>query len=79
MPTYDFLNKKTEEVEEHFMKISEYDDFVKDNPHLQRQFTAPALISQAQGNIVGQTSTDWRDHLKRIKKQSGRNNTIKTF
>lgn len=79
MPTYDFLNTKTEEVEEHVMKMAEYDDFVKDNPHLQRQFTAPALLSQGNGNIVGQTSTDWRDHLKRIKKQSGRNNTIKTF
>jgi glutathionyl-hydroquinone reductase len=79
MPSYDFLNTKTEEVEEHIMKMSEYDDFVKDNPHLQRQFTAPALISSAGGNIVSQTSGDWRDHIKRIKKQSGRGNTIKTY
>ena len=41
MPTYDFLNTKTNAVEEHFVSMSELDKFQKDNPHLQKQISAP--------------------------------------
>lgn len=30
MPTYTFLNSKTEEIEEHMMSMAKYDDFVKE-------------------------------------------------
>lgn len=44
MPTYEFLNTKTKEVEEHVLSISAYDAFVKKNKHLQRYFgTAPGF------------------------------------
>jgi hypothetical protein len=79
MPSYDFLNQKTEEVECHVMKMSEYDDFVKDNPHLKRQYTAPPLVSSKGGNVVSQTSGDFRDLLKGIKNRSAKSNTIKTY
>ena len=36
MPRYTFLNKDTKEIEEHYFGISSYDDFVKNNPHLER-------------------------------------------
>lgn len=39
MPTYTFRNSKTEEIEEHTMSMSKYDDFVKENSHLSRHFT----------------------------------------
>jgi len=45
MPNYDFVNKKTDEVETHFMSISELDEFKEKNPHLERMITAPAIIS----------------------------------
>ena len=32
MPTYDFKNKETGEVTERIMKMSELDDFKKNNP-----------------------------------------------
>jgi hypothetical protein len=38
MPTYTFLNSKTEEIEEHILPMAKYDDFLKDNPHLSRHF-----------------------------------------
>lgn len=38
MPTYTFLNKDTNEVEEHTLRISEYDNFLKENENLQRYF-----------------------------------------
>ena len=44
MPTYNFINQQTGEVEDHFMKISELDDFKKTNPHLDQMVTAPAIV-----------------------------------
>jgi hypothetical protein len=38
MPKYTFLNKDTEQVEEFYFGIHKYDQFVKDNPHLDRYF-----------------------------------------
>lgn len=43
MPNYDFLNKNTNEVEEHSMKIAELDSFVENNPHLERYHSAKNL------------------------------------
>jgi len=40
MPTYTFLNTKTEEIEEHRVSMREYDDFKANNPHLQRHHVA---------------------------------------
>lgn len=39
MPIYEFLNKETQEIEEHIMKISELDQFKIDNPNLERYIT----------------------------------------
>ncbi len=36
MPTYTFKNKETEEIFEIVMKISEYDDYLKENPEVER-------------------------------------------
>jgi hypothetical protein len=38
MPTYQFLNKETEEVEEHVMSYTKLDDFKLNNPQLERYF-----------------------------------------
>ena len=79
MPLYDFLNKETGESEEHMVKLADYDQFIKDNPHLQREFTTAGIVSHAGGNIVSKTSSDWRDHLKTIKKNAGKKANIKTY
>ena len=44
MPTYAFLNKETNEIEEHLMKISELDDFKLKNPNLERYIDAAPLL-----------------------------------
>ena len=33
---YTFLNTETQQVEEHSMRMSEYDEFKENNPHLDR-------------------------------------------
>jgi hypothetical protein len=40
---YPFFNKNTCEVEEHTMRLSEYDKFKEDNPHLERYFSMEGL------------------------------------
>jgi hypothetical protein len=49
MPSYDFLNKDTNEVEEHRMRIAELDSFAQKNPHLERYHTAHNLPIMSDG------------------------------
>ena len=43
LPTYQFLNTETNEVEEHRMSYTVLDEFKQNNPTLQRYFTADNL------------------------------------
>ena len=45
MPTYQFRNTQTNEEFEVLMKISEREEYLKNNPHIQSIITAPALVS----------------------------------
>ena len=45
MPTYEFLNTETGEEFEVFMKISEREEYLKNNPHIQSIISAPALVT----------------------------------
>ena len=44
MPTYNFIDTETNEEFEVFMKISEREEFLKENPQVQPIVTAPAII-----------------------------------
>lgn len=44
MPSYDFYNDDTGEVEEHFMSYTKLDEFKENNPHLKQQVTAPTIV-----------------------------------
>jgi len=43
MPSYDFLNKQTNTIEEHRMSYTVLDQFLQDNPHLTRYHSADNL------------------------------------
>jgi hypothetical protein len=45
LPTYNFIDTETNEEFEVVMKISEREEFLKENPQVQPIITAPALIS----------------------------------
>ena len=46
MPTYDFINTETDEVEEHFMTISAKENYLKDKPHMKQHYTkVPGIVS----------------------------------
>ncbi len=46
---YTFLNKNTNEIEEHTMRLAEYDKFKEDNPHLERHFSAENVVGLGDG------------------------------
>jgi len=64
MPTYNFINQATGEVEEHFMSISELDDFKKTNPHLDSIVSAPAIVGGV--SIRNKESDGMREVFSRI-------------
>lgn len=61
MPTYTFKNLNTGEVEEHTLKLSEYDKFKEDNKHLERYFAPedlPVFSDAARMSVPGTKSYD---------------------
>ena len=68
MPLYDFKNKETDEYEEHMVKISEYDDFLKDNPHLERAYVkAPALSADGGRDALSRAGDGWKEVQDKIR------------
>lgn len=70
MPTYTFKNKDTDEIEEHMFRISEYDKFKEDNPHLERFIDGtPGMSDPVRLGLV-KPSEGFRELLRKIKKGS---------
>ena len=80
MPIYDMKHIPTGEVDEHIVSISKMEEMVASGDYEIRHLTVAKdnLISQS-GGTLGKTSGDWRDLLKRVKKGSGRGDTINTY
>lgn len=78
MPTYDFRNRETGEYEEHVIRMSEYDQFVKDHPELERVIlTAPGFNYQSHGSASGSVTDiaakkdkGWKEVLQKIGEQN---------
>lgn len=68
MPTYVFLNTKSKKLEEHVMSIRVYDDFKKDNPHLERYIEdAPGFNYTGSGDFTGKkTDNTWKEVMSKI-------------
>ena len=66
MPTYEFQNTDTGEVFEKFMKISERETFLKDNPNLKQVISGQTVIESAR---LGRMKPDqgFRDLLSSMK------------
>ena len=68
VPTYRFKNPETREIEEHIIKISEYDSFKEANPHLERIIDEAPLFSYSGTGDFGQKKPDdtWNEVLQKI-------------
>lgn len=70
MPIYTFKNLNTQEIEEHTLRISEYDKFKEDNPHLERYIDgSPGMSDPVRLGLV-KPSDGFREVLRNIKKGS---------
>lgn len=66
MPTYRFIDTETNEIFESFMKISERDEFLKENPHIETVMTAPAIVSSAGGTNDQKAGDGWKEVLSKV-------------
>ena len=72
MPTYEFKNKKTGEIEEYLLSFSQIDKFKQDNPHLERIWTdTPSVIYKGSGFY----STDYKSTPKSKAAKTDKKNT----
>lgn len=77
MPTYTWKNRTTGEVTDRYLHMSEYDDFERDNPHLERVLFPVAIVDPIR---LGVTKPDqcFRERLKEIKSIHSRGFTRST-
>ena len=76
MPRYTFLNKETNEIEVFNFRISEYDSFKNDNPHLERYFEQESGYSIGDPVRLGLRRTDdgFREVLSKIHSNNYKSN-----
>ena len=66
MPTYEFLDTETGEEFEVFMKISERDEYLKNNPHIQPILSAPAIVSGVSTSKQNRVPDGFKEVLSKV-------------
>lgn len=70
MPIYTFKNLDTGEIEEHTLRISEYDRFKEDNPRLERYIDgSPGMSDPVRLGLI-KPSEGFREVLRNVQKGS---------
>lgn len=80
MPTYKFLNNDTGEEYEEFLKISELDNYLEENPNITQLVNGAPMIASGRG--MSKPDQGFRDLLKDMKKKHSKGitrSTINTF
>lgn len=83
MPTYDYGCSECNNTFTQFLKISDRDIPTKlpcpscGSLTVSKQLSMPPLVTQV-GSTLSRTSDGWNDVLNKVKKGSGRGNTIHT-
>ena len=65
MPSYDFLNTETNEIEEYTMSYTKLDEFKENNPHLKQQILGAPLTVGGVGDRV-KVDGGFNDVLKKV-------------
>jgi hypothetical protein len=66
MPTYQFHDTETGESFETIMKISEREEFLKENPHIQPIMSAPALVSGVSTSKQNRVPEGFKEVLSKV-------------
>lgn len=75
MPTYNMKNKVSGEIREMILSLSERQELL-DTGEWEQMLSIPNFVSDTQSTLR-RAGSDWQEHLSRIKKGSGKGNTIK--
>jgi len=82
MPSYSFKNLNTGEEWTTVMSISEREEFLRENPHVQQQLIAAPALGDSIRMGLRKPDAGFRDRLKEIKKAHSKGFTkssINTF
>ena len=82
MPSYSFKNLNTGEEWTTVMSISEREEFLRENPHVQQQLIAAPALGDSIRMGLRKPDNGFRDRLKEIKKAHSKGITkssINTF
>jgi len=74
MPTYTMIDKETGKEQDMVLTFAERDNLLAEGRFTQK-LNAPKIVSHV-GGTLKQTSDGYKDLLKKIKKGSGKDNTI---
>ena len=66
MPLYDFLNTETGEQFSTFMKISEKETFLEENPHVQSLILGAPSLARGSSTTGFKNDNGWKENLSRI-------------
>ena len=68
MPTYEFVNTETDEKFESFMKISEREEYLKNNTHIKPILSAPTIVSgvSTSNSRQGKVPTGFNEVLSKV-------------
>lgn len=75
MPTYTLRNKKTKETWDVICSYDKMQEQLSDE--IEHVLGTPGFITM-HGGTLSRAGSEWKDHLNRIKKASGKGNTIKS-
>lgn len=80
MPTYTFINNNTGEQWTEILSLSQREEFLKNNPHIEQTICAPSIGDPIHLSVKGRGKPDigFREVLSRIKKGNP-NSTVNTF
>jgi len=76
MPTYTMKNIETGEEQTLILSLREREEMLASGL-FEQQLSTPGFVSMT-GGTLSKTSGDWRDLMKKISKESGRGNTVKS-
>jgi hypothetical protein len=65
MPLYEVRNKNTGEIWEEFLSISAMEDYLRDNPDVERVISAPNIIGGIAG-VTHKNDSGFNDMMSRI-------------
>ena len=66
MPSYNFKNKKTGEVFEKSMKMSEREDYLKNNPDIEQMLSTPSFRYQANNTQGVKVDDSFREVQQKV-------------